>query len=354
MAALDDIAAEDYRKILSLARLPDFNAMGLAEALVGPQLLRDVKTYLSYVDLAREKIQNSSSKPEMETPPRMEGQNIHFPVERAYPKYWIKQISISGGTDKAQNTEFFYARGLGKNIASDQRVTGQPLTVDLKGSRGTTVSASIAALFDRRQDEPLDQYRADIAGVPLASFNIGSPDFLPATISEAKLATALTVNIPGNGFDARTELGFRNMSIAYAKDPANVGERLAREVLDGVKGFDVSLRLWNTSEGFKSALATDLDDQFAARVKAVLGAELTKIQNDIRAKVTAIINGKRREFEALYAAKRADVEKRLAEYQAIVNEKTGLLEAKKKELNDRLESIKKGSIDNAVKKIFKR
>jgi len=354
VAAIDDIAAEDFRKILSLARLPDFNAMGLAEALVGPQLLREVKTYLSYVDLAREKIRSSSSKPEMETPPRMEGQDIHFPVERAYPKYWIKQISISGGTDQAQHAEFFYARGLVKNIASDQRVTGQPLTVDLKGSRGATVSANISALFDRRREEPLDQYRADIAGVPLASFNIGSPEFLPATISDAKLETALTVNIPGRDFDARTELAFRNMSIAYAASPSNVGERLAREVLDGVTGFDVSLRLWNSAEGFKSAFSTDLDDQFAARVKAVLGAELTKIQNDIRAKVTALINEKRREFEALYAAKRADVEKRLAEYQAVVNEKVALLEAKKKELNDRLESVKKGSIDNAVKKIFKR
>ena len=69
VAKIDDIAADDYRKILALARLPNIDAMGIAEVLVGKQLLREVKTYLSYVDLAREKIQDYAPKQEIETPP---------------------------------------------------------------------------------------------------------------------------------------------------------------------------------------------------------------------------------------------------------------------------------------------
>ncbi len=352
---IDDIAKADYQRVLSLARLPDINAIGIAEALVGKQMVRDVKTYLGYVDMAREKIKNyQDSQPKEVSPPRMKGQDIHFAVDRHYPKFWIKNIAISGGEDAKQNPDFFYATGKVLNVSSDQRITGLPLTVDLTGARGSGVKATLGAFFDRRKEEPLDEYRASITGVPLAGFAIGSQDFLPATITGAKLGTAVEVRIPGSSFDAKTHLGFRTMTIAYAAPAKNVGERLAREVLGGVSGFDVDLRLWNSAEGFKMALATDLDEQFSARVKAVLGAELAKLQNELRAKVNGIIAQKRAEFDKLYAAKKAEAEQKLAQYTAIVNDKVAMVDAKKKELEAQLEKAKKGGVEDAVKKLFKK
>ena len=124
--------------------------------------------------------------------------------------------------------------------------------------------------------------------------------------------------------------------------------------LNGVSGFDVDLRLWNSAEGFKMALATDLDEQFSARVKAVLGAELAKLQNELKAKVNGIIAEKRKEFEKIYNAKKAEAEARLAQYTAMVTEKVAMVDAKKKELEDQLEKAKKGKIDDAVRKLFKK
>jgi uncharacterized protein (TIGR03545 family) len=355
VGAIDDIAKSDYQHVLSLARLPDINAIGIAEALIGKQVVNDVRTYLRYVDMAREKIRNyQESQPKEEKPPRMKGQNIHFPTDRAYPKFWIKHIAISGGEDAAQNPDFFSATGQVLNVSSDQRVTGLPLTIDLTGARGSGVKATFGALFDRRNVEPLDEYKATITGVPMAGFSLGSPDFLPATITGARFGTELGVTIPGRSFDAKSHLTFRTMTIAYSAPVKNVGERLAREVLSGVSGFDVDLRLWNSPEGFKMALATDLDEQFSARVKAVLGAELAKLQNELRAKVNAIIAQKRAEFERLYSAKKAEAEQKLAQYTAIVNEKVAMVDAKKKELEDQLEKAKKGKVEDAVRKLFKK
>jgi hypothetical protein len=144
------------------------------------------------------------------------------------------------------------------------------------------------------------------------------------------------------------------MAIEYAAPEKNVGERIAREVLNGVSGFDVDLRLWNSPEGFKMALATDLDEQFSARVKAVLGAELAKLQNELKAKVNGIIAQKRAEFEKIYNAKKAEAEQKLAQYAAIVNEKVAMVDAKKKELEAQLEKAKKGGVEDAVKKLLKK
>ena len=75
---------------------------------------------LAMLKWQKAKLHNSSDKPPIETPKRFKGQNIHFPVERSYPKFWIKKILISGGTDKAQDPQYFYAKGEVLNITNDQ------------------------------------------------------------------------------------------------------------------------------------------------------------------------------------------------------------------------------------------
>jgi len=351
---IDDVVKEDYRKVLSLAKLPDLNTMGLAQALLGKEMIATVKKYLTYVDIARAKMAEYQPEPAIEKPPRMKGQDIHFPTDRAYPKFWLKSAVISGGTDRTQDTSYVYAKGEVKNISSDQRVTNQPLTASLSGNQGRSLSAALKATIDRRKQTPFDEYTAQVAGLRIAEMAMGSTTFLNGKITGAQLGTALTITIPGDRFEGVADLQFRQVGFSYAGEPSNVGERLVRDVLNGVTGFDMTLRGWKTNSGFDVALKTDLDEQFATRVKAVLGAELAKVEADVRARVNAMVDKKRKEFDALYASKRAQVEQQLAQYQSLVNEKVSLVDQKKKELEERLEKAKKGALDDAVKKLFKK
>jgi uncharacterized protein (TIGR03545 family) len=353
-ARIDDVVKEDYSKVLSLAKLPDLNTMGLAQALLGKEMIANVKKYLTYVDIARAKMAEYQPEPKMEKPPRMRGQDIHFPTERAYPKFWLKSALISGGTDRTQDTSYIYAKGEVKNISSDQRVTNLPLTASLSGNQGRSLAASLSAMIDRRKQTPLDQYNAQVSGLKIGEMALGSTSFLNAKMTGAQLGTALTVTIPGDRFEGVADLQFRGVAFRYAGEAANTGERLVREVLNGVTGFDLKLRGWKTDTGFDVALHTDLDEQFTSRVKAVLGAELAKLQADVRARINAVVDKKRKEFESLYAAKKAQVEQQLAQYQSLVTEKASVVDQKKKELEDRLEKVKKGALDDAVKRIFKK
>jgi len=351
---IDESVRRDYQHVLSLARLPDVDAMGLAELLLGKQLLTKAESYARWVDMARAEAAKYAPEPSMETPPRFRGQDIHFPAERGYPKYWIKNVKVSGGTDPKQNPEAITLRGLLRNLSSDQRVTGEPIVAELDGSRGTSMTMSIAALIDRRKDIPLDQYRVEARGVPLAAFELGKSDFLPSKITEAMLHTTIAVTVPGSSFDAQASLDFSNLHLEFNAEPRNLGERLARSILSGVKGFDAGLRLWKKEGGVDVAFTTDLDEQFAGGITAALGAELTKLQNEIRAKVEAAVAAKRQEFEALYARKRDEVQKQLESYQGLINEKTALLENTRKDLQARLEKQKKGALDNLLKGVLKK
>jgi uncharacterized protein (TIGR03545 family) len=351
---IDDVASHDFQRLLSLARLPNLSTSGIAEILLGPQLKKDAEKILYWIDFARKHVPQSSSKPEMESPPRLRGQNILFPVTRGYPKLWIRKLIVSGGTDRTQNPDYIYAKGEIRDISTDQKIAGAPLTVSLDGTKGGTLAFGLSGLFDRMQDVPLDEYKVHASGIKLSAFELGKSDFLPGQITNAGLNTSLTISIPGKRFDSNVKMEFRNLSLQFNAVPKNDVERLTRQVLEGVNGFNLSLRLWNTGDAFDVALATDLDDQFARRLKDILGAEVDRLENELRAKVNQKIAAKREEFETAYNSAKAQAEQKLGEYKSAVDGVTSLLDGKKKQLADQLEKQKAGKLNDALKGLLKK
>ena len=357
---LDDLATQDFRNVMNMAHLPDISMKGIAEMVLGKDLLQKAYEYLGYVEMAKSKIQNSSDKPPIETPARFKGQNIRFPAERSYPKFWIKKILISGGTDKAQDPQYFYAKGEVLNITNDQRITGFPLTVDLSATKGGTTMLALGASFDRRKELAVDKYKAVLTGLPIKQMSLGQSNFLPTKVTNAVADASITVIVPGNQFDSNTKIVFNNLRLVFQREPSGIVERIVRDVLASIKGFNVNLHMWRNENKFDVAFATDLDDQLASRTKKVIGDEVTKIQNDLRNKLNAKIAEKRAEVEKLYNEKRDMVMNKVKEFETMVNEKLALVEAKKKEIENRIDQEKKKQTDDvtkkakdALKKIFK-
>ena len=354
---LDDLGKQDFRNIVSLAKLPDVSMTGIAEILLGKDMLRKAYEYLGYVEMARTKIKSTPSKPAMETPKRMRGQNIQFPIERAYPKFWIKKILISGGTDQKQDPQYFYAKGQVLNISNDQHITGYPITMDISATKGGSTNLTLGASFDRRKELAVDQYKASLTGLPVDDMTLGRSDFLPSKITQAIANTSINMTVPGNHFEGIIDINFTNMKIIFQKDPRNTVERIVKDVLTAINGFNVNLRMWKDARKFDIAFATNFDDQIASRTKQVLGAELQKIQNDIRNKVNAKIAEKRAEVEKLYNEKRSMVMNKVKDYENILNDKVSIVdnkkkevEKKKKEVENRIEGEKKKQTDTVKKK----
>jgi uncharacterized protein (TIGR03545 family) len=352
--AIDNYARSDYDMVRRLARVPDLSTQGLAKLLLGREILQKVSTYMSWIDFARTTVPKYVSKPEKESPQRFKGQDIHFPVDRAYPKWWIKKIAISGGEDKTQNPEYIYAKGEVLNITNDQRVTGFPMTISLAASKAGGHAYTFEASFDRRPDIPVDNYRVTASNIPAADITFGQADFVPSRITRAIINSSATVTVPGDHFDSNIKLAFRDLTFVFDRTPQGDIERITRDVLAGITGFNVGLRLWNTSGPLDVALTTDLDDQLAARTKKVVGDEFTKLQNDIRAKVDQRIAEKRAEFEKLFSQKKDEALSQLKGYESLVNQNLALLDGKKKDLDARIEQEKKKQLENAVKGLFKR
>ena len=168
------------------------------------------------------------------------------------------------------------------------------------------------------------------------------------------LGVTAEATIPGSRFDASASILFQRLALVFERDPKNDVERITRSVLSSITGFAVGLRLWNTGGPLEIALTTDLDNQLAARTRSVLGDELNRIQNEVRARVNLKIAEKRAELEKLFSQKKEEVIARLRSYEGLLGQNLSLLDTKKKELEARIEQEKKKQLENAVKGLFKR
>jgi uncharacterized protein (TIGR03545 family) len=351
---VEQVADGDFTRLKGMAKLPNLSTAGVARLLVGEETVKKATTYLSYIDWARAHIKNSSSKPEYTAPQRMRGQNIVFPLERAYPKLLIEKMRISGGTDTSGGKSAIHVKGEIDNITNDQSVTHVPITASLEGMEGGGRSFHLKAIFDRTKDVPYDEYEASLGGVPLAAFSLGREDFLSAKMLNARMSSSVKVVVPGSAFDANARTTLSGFRLAFASEPKNTLEQIIRDVLKDIGEFEVGFRLWNTNGPFQLALSTDLDTKIADRATAVLGAEFTKAQNELKSKLDAAIAGKKAEVMKLVGDKTADIQKQLGAYQSLISDKLSLADAKKKELTDRLEKEKKGKVNDLLKGIFKK
>ena len=358
---IDDLVKADYERVKGLAKLPDLSMEGIAKLLIGKTILSDIQYYLSWVDIVKSKIPKSEPETGFEVPPRMRGQNIRFVTDRGYPKLWIKKVLISGGTDQKQDPEYYYGTGQVENITTDQRVAGVPLTIALDATRGGHTSLKFSAMVDRRSEVSHDHYTASLSGVPVGTFALGRLDFLPSKVERSVALIGAEIDVPGDNFDSHARIDLSNTMLTFERDPRTDVERIVRDVLAGIRGFSVKVRLWKTADSYDMALATDLDEQLAGQTKKVIGQELARIENDIRKKVDEKIAGKRKEFENIYNQKKDEVLSRIKEYENLVNEKLAFIDSKKKELENRVEQEKQKQLDagkskvgDALKGIFKK
>lgn len=351
---IDNIVKDDFQRLKDMARLPSINTQGIAELLVGTEMYKRAMSYLYWVDQAKAKINEYTPEPEYEKPARFEGQDIEFPTERSFPKFWIKKISFTGGTAKGSESAYIRADGTALNITDNQDVTSQPVTINIGGTANNMRSLRATALFDRRNKADFDKYTATLSGVPVAGFSLGKSDFLPTQITDAVMKTELSISVPGNKIDGTISFNLKNMKMNFERPPANIGEQLVQETLKGINELNISLRMWNTKGTFDVALATDLDEKITKRFTEVLGAEFNKLLNDLKQKFDQKVQSEINKFKVMYQAKISEYTSKLGDYQSLIGTKLTIVDDKKKELEARLEKIKSGFVEDKLKDIFKK
>ncbi|MFC2133223.1 TIGR03545 family protein [Bacteroidota bacterium] len=340
--SIDDAAESDFNKLKGMAKLPQLNTGGVARIIIGDEMYSRIMEYLGWADFARTNVRKYSPETEIEMTPRFEGQDINFPLEKGYPKFWIKDVLLSGGTDTTGQTQFFRARGEAKNISDNQSVTGLPLSISLDGTDSNKRGLKLTGLFDRTGDIPTDEYEVTLSGVALKEFKLGSAEFLPAKIINAKMESRTLVSIPGSDLDMQMNINLSDFTIEFSAATKSRVEKIVFDILKETRTLNFSLRLWNTSGQFQLALSTNIDNILSHSLTNVIGNEVAKLQNELKAKFNSVIAPQKAEFDNFYSEQVNHIQSQLGSYQSLLGNNQILVEGKKKELQAQLKKVEQG------------
>lgn len=330
---------DDYQQALRLAQIPDISVGNVARILFGERVIQMMQSITGYVGKARyyeEKVKSTS--PQKESPPRLKGQDIHFGTPPNLPKFWIKQISLSG---EAPNE--LRLAGKVENIVSQQEVINQPTTIQITGMRRDQASLQLLTTLDYRQAVSQEKIELSMQNMPLANVKLTNFALLPQKIQKGTGKLNAVLNFVGGDFESKIQFAAADLTFDYSDKPANLDARLlelSRSITESLSLITLDALAAQTGKDFKFRLNSNLDELIASRFKEILSQEIQKAQQQIEARVRQEVEKRQKELETLMAQKEQELRAQIQKVEDEIKRQEEMIKQKQKEIENRIASEK--------------
>src|SRR5438093_2464216 len=323
LAGLDSARRRDYAFARSLLKLPSLDAPAVGAALFAPAGIRPFERVLYWTQLAR-RYMPPGLLPRATTGTkrvRRSGEDIRFPKERSLPRFLLRNAELSFLLHPNAAQPQRYAGRL-TGLTSDPAVYGRPTTF---GASGPQLVAG--GLLNHLRGIPVDTAGATVGGITLPAFEMPG---LPLRLDPGAAVTQLAFNLNGDTIHAR--FAIRSSDVRWSRDSTlantTIGDLIWRTV-SGISNLDVEARLGGALEHPDLAVRSNLDQAIAARLRAVLGAQVAAAERQMRERVDALVNDK-------VAPVRAKVNEAQTQVQAQVAQQRARLDELQKQLEQQL------------------
>jgi len=354
VAQVDDWVRADFQQVLERAKLPDIHAQSIGKRVFGKKIVDQVNGYLGIAAKTRYYAGKlSSDKPKKEKPPRLKGQNIHFPERAAQPKFWIKKIELSGQTPQQVQLS-----GLVTDIVSNQRAIGKSTNVSLSGSRQDGAAVIFTAVFDYRQSAPAERFLLNATGIPLADVKLSDSPLFPYRLVKAKGYVESSLELGAESLQAKIGFTAKDLHFDLTQDEASMN-RLQKAIRSGVQGAStIDLQAGIDCQGEQTVLSlnSNLDDLLAKQLRSLLSAEVDAAREKLQNYVSSQVQAKRDHLQKLVQEQEAYLQGEIDKYARGLQEHVKSLDEKRKSIEKRIEEEKKGQakrLEEAKKKLKK-
>jgi uncharacterized protein (TIGR03545 family) len=346
--------SRDYQRALSLAKLPDLSVKNVAKILFGERIINQIRRILGYINTTRsyaEKIK--TSQPKKESPPRLKGQDIYFSPKQNLPKFWIKQISLSGETNNGMKLA-----GTVSDIVSRQHVIDKATSINIKGTRQDQAALSLDVTLDYREDKPRELIKIELQEVPLQGVKLSNFPLLPYQIEKGKGKVAANLNFKGSEMVSTVNFVGTHINFDYSQKPTNMDDRLiriSRSIIQSLNiiTFDASIK--RTEKDFDFRINSNLDKLIADKFKEVVSQEIDNAKREIEDRVQNEIEKFRQEFEKIISQKEQELRKEIEKIEKEIESQKAIITQKKKDIENRINEEKnkyqKQLEDEAKKKL---
>lgn len=331
--------ATDYAYAKSLLRLPSFEIPAIGPQLFSPIIAEKVGEVMYWVNMA-ERYVPPGMKRSMEQGParvRASGTTVRFPVEKVYPDFLARlaELSLAIGGEGAAAGEY-QARIVG--LTTQPAVYGAPTRFLVSRAEGKVGprDARITGSLDHR-GTPRDSLTATLTGFPLPTMPLAG---LGGAVALGDGTSALVVARDGDRLGGRWL--WRSTAVRWQRDSAAAPRattpamRLVEEALwramTRIEAVEIEARFSGSVTRPELAVRTNIADAVANALKAQLGEEVRRAEQQVRARVDALVDQKAREARAKADEVRQQAEQRLAEERAKLEAQKAALEARLRDL----------------------
>lgn len=206
---VNDWISDNYQTLLLLAHLPEITRENASEVMFGPAVIKKIQSAIPYFALARwygekAKALLPDKKPNL---PRRMGQNIPFPDDRGWPQFRIQDLVLNGTFFQNINAE-----GVASNITTQQKLTGQPTSIELSAAQLRGASLRLGGLFNYLEAISLERFGLEAKRVSLDSVDFQS-ELIPLKLIKGLADLSGSIQSQGSSFAAQagfigTNLGF--------------------------------------------------------------------------------------------------------------------------------------------------
>ncbi len=358
LTEVDNWIENDFNSIKDKANLGDFTPNNIGKMLFGETIVLPALGFLKYIDLGRKYMpvaQQFLASGKVENPPRLEGQDITYPLENAQPDFLMEHVLISAATNQADTSEVMAVRGEMNGITSQPRLYGNPLTFALQASLPKSKAYAITGDFDHTKDIAEDRIEVKASGVRFGGIDLPKRPYLPVKVDANRGNLSADLNLIGDDFAFNVNLTANSVKFLFAEKTANndVISKATRSVFDSIDKLQISAGIAGRVENPKLNIRSNVDDILAQRVQALIGESARAARAEIRTRVKSMTEPKKQELTAFINKNQQQITGELDQVQNSVDEKLAIIDEKRREIEQKIEKEKKKGIDK-LKDIFKK
>lgn len=347
----DDVVQEwiraDYRRVLSLAQLPDLSVQNIAKLIFGKRLIDKYQLITRYVGTARYYAERFKPEPKKESPPRLKGMDIHFGAPEELPKFWIQNIGLSG-----EILQGLQLSGAAANIVSNQKVIGSPTTFSLGGQKEQT-SVNIEGVFDYLEEAAKENFTLSFDGIPLNNVKLTDFPLLPSQIESGIANLQAKMNFSGNSFVSTVRFAGSQLRFAEPEAGEDADPRVARvrnSLMQAIKEINFTANVEQSKGNFKFNLKSNLDNLIADQLKNLVSEEVEAARRSIEQRIDQEVGQYKEELNTLVAQNGEKLTGRLQSVESEMKHYENQIDQLKADIEKRIKDAAGGKL----KDLFKR
>lgn len=349
LTLVDDWIREDWDRALAKAKTP-FSGESISRFLFGPLTVGRLEQVMYWTDRAREYLAQAQEymPPQTPKPVRFKGQDVPFPSDNQWPKWWIQLVELSG-----RHGETIQLQGRMQDLSADQRLTGKPSRLQLKGTTSNRTALEFNLESDHRQATALETMSLQVDNIPLPSIRLADVSYLPQQVDKSVLNLQSKLTLNGNNWQAGITAALAKVDFRFSQAADDEIVSRIRQLFADLPPVHFSADMSHADQHTTARFQSDIDNLFSQRMRELASKEAAEALQRLKKHVEDKAKPYREKMANLISEKQQYLEKTVAEYEAQLQTQQNKILELEKEIKEKIDKEKNKRTDQVKEKAQK-